>query len=167
MNLSHASRTAAVLAVAAVTTLTGTSALASTPTPTPTPASAPAPAPAPAQGRAIDAAQAHRSAPYAWATRRGSTIGIYGIDMHGQSFTVGGTVRMALFSDAGPRGIPVWTKDATARRINGRPGGSFNVTTGLLDCTAYGYAKDSTMMVWDIATDTWSNKVRVSTGCNR
>ncbi|MFI7293311.1 hypothetical protein [Streptomyces sp. NPDC050121] len=74
---------------------------------------------------------------------------------------------MALFSDSGPRGIPVWTKDATARRITGRPGGSFNVTTGLLDCTAYGYAKDSTMMVWDIATNTWSNKARVSTSCNQ
>jgi hypothetical protein len=74
-------------------------------------------------------------------------MGIYGIDMHGQSFTLGGTVRMALFKDSGPRGIPVWTKDATARWINGRPGSSFDVTTGLLDCTAYGYAKDSTMMV--------------------
>ncbi|MDX2676929.1 hypothetical protein [Streptomyces soliscabiei] len=156
MNLSHVSRTAAVLAVAAVTTLTATSASASTP------------APAPGRGQAIEAqAQAHRSAPYAWATRRGSTIGIYGIDMHGQSFTVGGTVRIALFRDSGPRGIPVWTKDATARRITGRPGGSFNVTTGLLDCTAYGYAKDSTMMVWDIATNTWSNKVRVSTACDQ
>ncbi|MDX3249303.1 hypothetical protein [Streptomyces sp. ME18-1-4] len=160
MNLSHVSRTAAVLAVAAVTTLTATSALASTPAPVS------APAPAPGRGQAIET-QAHRSTPYAWATRRGSTIGIYGIDMHGQSFTVGGTVRMALFSDSGPRGIPVWTKDATARRITGRPGGSFNVTTGLLDCTAYGYAKDSTMMVWDIATNTWSNKLRVSTACDR
>ncbi|SHI24477.1 hypothetical protein [Streptomyces sp. 3214.6] len=154
MNLSHVSRIAAVLAVAAVTTLTATSASASTP------------APAPGRGQAIEA-QAHRSTPYAWATRRGSTIGIYGIDMHGQSFTVGGTVRLALFRDSGPRGIPVWTKDATARRITGRPGGSFNVTTGLLDCTAYGYAKDSTMMVWDIATNTWSNKVRVSTACDQ
>jgi hypothetical protein len=161
MNLSHVSRTAAVLAVAAVTTLTATSASAST---------ASASAPAPGRGQAFEAqaqAQAHRSTPYAWATRRGSTIGIYGIDMHGQSFTVGGTVRIALFRDSGPRGIPVWTKDATARRITGRPGGSFNVTTGLLDCTAYGYAKDSTMMVWDIATNTWSNRVRVSTACDQ
>jgi hypothetical protein len=161
MNLSHVSRTAAVLAVAAVTTLTATSASAST---------ASASAPAPGRGQAFEAqaqAQAHRSTPYAWATRRGSTIGIYGIDMHGQNFTVGGTVRIALFRDSGPRGIPVWTKDATARRITGRPGGSFNVTTGLLDCTAYGYAKDSTMMVWDIATNTWSNRVRVSTACDK
>ncbi|MGW1782961.1 hypothetical protein ACWCQQ_28030 [Streptomyces sp. NPDC002143] len=160
MNLSHTSRTAAVVAAAAaIATLTGAYASAS--------ASAPGQA-APGQSAAGQSvqAQAYGYAPYAWATRRGSTVGIYGIDMHGQSFTIGGTVRMALFSDSGPRGIPVWTKDAAARRITGRPGGAFDVRTGLLDCTAYGYAKDSTMMVWDIATDTWSNKVRVSTSCN-
>ncbi|WP_327314917.1 hypothetical protein [Streptomyces sp. NBC_01235] len=49
----------------------------------------------------------------------------------------------------GTNGIPVRTKDTTARRINGSPGGAFDVTTGLLDRTAYGYARDSTMLVWD------------------
>ncbi|MEV1065420.1 hypothetical protein [Streptomyces sp. NPDC050263] len=163
MNLSRTSRTsrtshtvAAVAAATAIATLTGASTTASA-TASATSVSAP--------GQSVEA-RAYGSAPYAWATRRGSTIGIYGIDLHGQSFTNGGTVRMALFSDSGPRGIPVWTKDAVARRLSGRPGGSFDVRTGLLDCTAYGYAKDSTMTVWDIATDTWSNKVRVSTSCN-
>ncbi|MFF3938098.1 hypothetical protein [Streptomyces phaeofaciens] len=169
MNLSRTTALAVTTVVAAaITTLTGcgsgdghagrTAAAAVTPAPA-------RQAAASAPGDTV-VSRAYRAAPYAWATRHGSRIGIYGLDLHGRGFTRGSTVRLALFRDSGPRGIPVWTKDATARRIVGRPGGAFDVSTGLLDCTAYRYPKDSTLMVWDIATDTWSNKVRVATGCN-
>jgi hypothetical protein len=102
--------------------------------------------------------------PYAWATRRPSNIGIYGITLHGQSFSYA-QVRLALFKDGGFPGVPSWTSTTTAHYVSGRPGGSFDVTTGLLDCTAYGSRQNSTLMVLDLATNTWSNKVRVSTGC--
>ncbi|GAA1355690.1 hypothetical protein [Streptomyces beijiangensis] len=102
--------------------------------------------------------------PYAWATRRSSTIGIYGITLHGQSFSYA-QVRLAVFKDGGFPGVPSWTATTTAHYVSGRPGGAFDVTTGLLDCTAYGYRQNSTLMVLDLATNTWSNKVRVSTGC--
>jgi hypothetical protein len=119
---------------------------------------------APASGEALEG-KAYGYNPYAWATRKSSTIGIYGITLHGQSFSLGGQVKMVLYKDSGPRGIPVWYKTATAHSVAGRPGGGFDVVTGLLDCTAYGYAKDATLMVLDVNTNTWSNKVRVSRGC--
>ncbi|MEV0091904.1 hypothetical protein [Streptomyces sp. NPDC050738] len=104
--------------------------------------------------------------PYAWSTRRPSTIGIYGITLHGQSFSYA-QVRLAVFKDGGFPGVPSWTATTTAHYVSGRPGGAFDVTTGLLDCTAYGYRVNSTLMVLDLATNTWSNKVRVSTGCSK
>lgn len=128
-------------------------------------ASASSPA-SPASGQALEG-KAYGYAPYAWATRRDSRIGVYGIDLHGQSFTLGGEVRMALFRDGGVPGVPSWVKSTTAQWKTGRHGGAFDVTTGLLDCTAYGYGTDSTLMALDVATNTWSNKVRVSTGCSR
>ncbi|MEU9287665.1 hypothetical protein AB0D57_23885 [Streptomyces sp. NPDC048275] len=103
--------------------------------------------------------------PYAWATRSPSRIGVYGITLHGQSFSKGGQVKMVLYKDSRITGIPSWYKTTTARTVWGRPGGGFDVTTGLLDCTAYGYARNSTLMVLDVTTNTWSNKVRVSTDC--
>ncbi|WP_329118028.1 hypothetical protein [Streptomyces sp. NBC_01465] len=102
--------------------------------------------------------------PYAWATRSPSKYGIYGITAHGQSFSYS-QVRLAVFKDGGFPGVPSWTGTTTAHYVSGRPGGGFDVTTGLLDCTAYGYRLNATMMVLDLATNTWSNKVRVSTGC--
>ncbi|MEU6380411.1 hypothetical protein [Streptomyces sp. NPDC046909] len=105
--------------------------------------------------------------PYAWATRSKSTIGIYGIVLHGQSFTVGGQVKLVLFKDGGVPGVPVWYRTTTARSASGRHGGGFDVTTGKLDCTAYypGRAANSTLMALDVTTNTWSNKVRVATDC--
>ena len=103
--------------------------------------------------------------PYVWATRAPSTIGVYGLVLRGQSFTVGGQVKMALFKDGGVPGVPSWYKTTTARSVSGRHGGGFDFTTGLLDCTAYGYAKNSTLMALDVTTNTWSSKARVSTGC--
>ncbi|MFD4527413.1 hypothetical protein ACFWP7_26465 [Streptomyces sp. NPDC058470] len=103
--------------------------------------------------------------PYVWATRAPSTIGVHGLVLRDQSFTVGGQVKMALFKDGGVPGVPSWYKTTTARSVSGRPGGGFDFTTGLLDCTAYGYAKNSTLMALDVTTNTWSSKARVSTGC--
>ncbi|MGV9452771.1 hypothetical protein [Streptomyces sp. NPDC003635] len=119
-----------------------------------------------ASGQALEG-KAYGYAPSTWATRRDSRIGVYGIDLHGQSFTLGGEVRMALYRDGGIPGVPSWARSTTAQWQTGRRGGAFDVTTGLLDCTAYGYGKDSTLMALDVATNTWSNKVRVSTGCSR
>ncbi|MFI2432029.1 hypothetical protein [Streptomyces sp. NPDC018693] len=110
--------------------------------------------------------KAYGHAPRAWATRTPSTIGVHGLDVHGQSFTVGGQAKIVVYRD-GSRGIPSHYKETTARYTPGRHGGGFDLRLGLLDCTAYGYGYDSTLMVLDATTDTWSNKVRVSTGCNR
>ncbi|CCK30216.1 putative secreted protein [Streptomyces davaonensis JCM 4913] len=119
-----------------------------------------------ASGQALEN-KAYGYNPYAWATRRDSRIGVYGIELHGQSFTLGGEVKLVLYKDNRVPGVPSWYRTTTARWKTGRHGGAFDVTTGMLDCTAYGYAKDSTLMALDVTTNTWSNKVRVSTGCSR
>lgn len=118
-----------------------------------------------ATGPAAVEGKAYGYNPYIWATRSPSTIGVYGLVLRGQSFTIGGQVKMVLYKDGGVPGVPVWYKTTTARSLSGRHGGAFNITTGLLDCTAYGYAKNSTLMALDVTTNTWSNKARVSTGC--
>ncbi len=105
--------------------------------------------------------------PSIWATRRDSSIGVYGISLHGRSFTIGGQVKLVLFRDGGVPGVPSWYRTTTARSKPNRHGGAFDVTTGLLDCTAYGYGVDSTLMALDVTTNTWSGKARVSTGCSR
>ncbi|KUO22227.1 hypothetical protein [Streptomyces dysideae] len=60
----------------------------------------------PASGQALEGVEgkAYGYSPYAWTTRRPSSIGVYGIDLHDQSSTVGGTVKMVLYRDGGVPG---------------------------------------------------------------
>ncbi|MEU1201568.1 hypothetical protein ABZ446_35845 [Streptomyces sp. NPDC005813] len=87
--------------------------------------------------------------------------GAYRITVRGKYFTRGATARIVIFKDGGLSGIPSWYKDVAINRVYG----TINVNTGRLDCTAYGRTRNATLMVRDLRTGTWSNKVRVSVGC--
>lgn len=171
MTMNHTRATALcltalfVVATAATTTACGADGKKSAAR---TAVSKPAASSAPAKGLEDVEGKAYGYNPYAWYTRSKSSIGVYGIELHGQSFTIGGQVKMVLYKDGGVPGVPSWYKTTTAYTASGRHGGAFDVATGLLDCSAYypGRPTNSTLMALDVTTNTWSNKVRVQTGCS-